>query len=358
MEREYLRSTAEVSWEQNGNQSRMPEQMREMSDLQNNIIMTMVNLIETRDGTTGGHAKRACVYMSYLLKKMLYTNTYADSLNPARVELILKAAPLYDIGKIAISDMILKKPGRLSPEEFELVKTHTVVGSELIRKNLSGIANNTFLHLAANMAASHHERWDGKGYPSGLKEEEIPLCGRVAAIADVFDALVSKSYYNGQRDFHEAVRIMEESEGQFDPKMLAIFMEDKAELQRIMESNAGEHSRFVLVEDGLLNCGNRKDFYRFMLELYLDELKEKKDTIIRMMDQKDYEGLLICASSLKDTSRDVGAKQLKNLADTIVFEAQDKNNYALEKCREELEDCFRNTQKEVQEYLLREDEGA
>jgi HD-GYP domain-containing protein (c-di-GMP phosphodiesterase class II) len=145
------------------------------------------------------------------------------------------SAPLHDVGKINIPDNILNKPGRLTEEEFAIMKTHTTAGKQIIEKAINTMEGDNYLKEAKNMAAYHHERWDGKGYPEGLHGEVIPLSARVMAVADVFDALASPRIYKPAFPLEEAIRIIEEGSGtQFDPKCVEVFVESLPEVKKVL----------------------------------------------------------------------------------------------------------------------------
>lgn len=146
-----------------------------------------------------------------------------------------KAAPLHDIGKIKISDVVLNKPGKLTPEEFEVIKTHAESGGEIIEKTLTDIESDSYLKVAREMALYHHEKWNGTGYPYHLSGEDIPLCARIMAVVDVFDALTSKRVYKDAFPVEKAFRILEESSGShFDPKIVGTFLAHKEEVTQVL----------------------------------------------------------------------------------------------------------------------------
>jgi len=192
--------------------------------MQNGVIEHLADIIESRDLETGEHIKRTKKYVSILVNKMKYVDKYKDYLTPKMCENIINAAPLHDIGKIAVSDLILCKPGKLTDEEFEKMKIHTVKGGEIINNILNELGDKEFLRIAYEVAISHHEKWNGKGYPYGLKEEEIPLPGRIMAIADVFDALVAERVYKKPMPIDKAIEIIIGDAGtHFDPNLVEIF---------------------------------------------------------------------------------------------------------------------------------------
>ena len=212
------------------------QQLQRITQLQQDIIITMANLIEGRDGTTGEHVKRTSAYVELLVKKLQEKGVYKEILTPAYIDYLKKASPLHDIGKITVPDRILQKPGALTQEEYDLIKLHAKAGGTLIEENMNRIVDKEFVEIAQDMASYHHEKWNGKGYPRGLKGEEIPLSARILAIADVFDALVSKRQYKKGMTLDEAFVIMEKERGEsFEPVLLDAFLDAKEELRQLME---------------------------------------------------------------------------------------------------------------------------
>lgn len=206
-----------------------------MLELQNNIIIAMANLIESRDGDTGEHVKRTSRYVTMLAEAAQKKGLYPEMLTDSYVELLAKAAPMHDIGKISVPDSILQKPGKLTPEEFEWIKSHAPEGGRIIREVMDGIEEKEYVDIAATVAEGHHEKWDGSGYPSGLKGTEIPLSARIMAIADVFDALISKRCYKEAMSLDDAFRIISESAGtHFDPELAQIFVTLRPEIEEYL----------------------------------------------------------------------------------------------------------------------------
>lgn len=159
--------------------------------------------------------------------------------------MIINAAPLHDIGKITVSDTILNKPGKLTEEEFKSMQKHCVEGGRIIDSTLTGIEESDYLEIAKNVSVYHHEKWNGQGYPYGLKGEEIPICARMMAIVDVFDALSSKRVYKEAFSLEETFMIMEESKGShFDPELIDIFFEAKDEIIKCFNSNVNSGAFF------------------------------------------------------------------------------------------------------------------
>lgn len=213
------------------------EHDEKMLSLQNNVVIAMANLIESRDGDTGEHVKRTERFVNMLACAAQKEGYKPEILTDEYVELLSKAAPLHDIGKIAISDTILMKPGKLTPEEFEIMKTHASEGGKIVRDVMGEIEDQAYVDIAADVAAYHHEKWNGSGYNSGLSGENIPLSARIMAIADVFDALISKRCYKEEFSLDEAFRIIEESAGShFDPALVKIFLNLRPKIEDYLKT--------------------------------------------------------------------------------------------------------------------------
>ena len=203
--------------------SQINREMENVTKMQEHVINSLATLIENRDVGTGEHVIRTKTYVRLIADRLKNDEKYKDYLTDEMVEMIENAAPLHDVGKIAISDTILLKPGKLSNEEFDLMKTHTTKGKKVVHDILAGIEDASFLRIAEEIAMSHHEKWDGSGYPQGLKGEEIPLSARIMAVADVFDALVSVRVYKKPVDPNDALDIMmAESGTHFDPDIMRV----------------------------------------------------------------------------------------------------------------------------------------
>ena len=184
-------------------------------EMQNKLVLGMATMIEGRDNSTGGHIRRTSEGVRILIEEMQKDNF--PGLTESFCTNIVRAAPMHDLGKIAVDDAILRKPGKYTPEEFEIMKTHASEGARIVHQILEGTENVEFHHIAENVAHYHHERWDGSGYPCKLKGEEIPLEARIMAIADVYDALVSKRVYKEKMSFETANSIIMDGMGkQFD----------------------------------------------------------------------------------------------------------------------------------------------
>ena len=215
---------------------KVQEKTAEVTNLQNAILSTVADLVEFRDKSTGGHITRTQRYLKELVEELVnsndYSDEYADELKKWNIDFFLTSAQLHDVGKIAITDLILNKPDKLDPEEFEIMKTHVMVGVEATEKIMKETTEHVFLHHALQIAGAHHEKWDGSGYPAGISGRDIPLEGRLMAIADVYDALVTERSYKKAFPHKEACEIIEKGAGShFDPVLIEIFkkVEDKFE---------------------------------------------------------------------------------------------------------------------------------
>ncbi len=214
------------------------EKSEEINRMQNGLIYVLADMVESRDKNTGDHVRKTAAYVRLILEKMKEKGVYADRLTDEFIQDVINSAPLHDVGKIMVSDTILNKPGKLTDEEFAMMKNHTTAGSKVIDSAMSLVADSGYLEEAKNVATYHHERWDGKGYPSGKAGEEIPLSARIMAVADVFDALVSKRSYKEPFTFEKAMGIIEEGAGtQFDPEIAKLFIEAGEEAKKISEAH-------------------------------------------------------------------------------------------------------------------------
>jgi len=203
-------------------------------ELKNAIMNTFSELIEYRDDITGGHICRTQEYLRILLEAMQKHFLYSNDVRKWDTTLFLQSAQLHDVGKIAIRDNILLKPGKLTHDEFETIKTHVSFGESVIDNIMSKTSDHAFLEQAKILISTHHERWDGTGYPRGLKGGEIPLQGRMMAIADVYDALISDRPYKNAFSHEEAVRIITEGKGtQFDPNLVEVFLDTNEKFKEI-----------------------------------------------------------------------------------------------------------------------------
>lgn len=197
------------------------EKTKHVIEMQDKLVLGMATMVEGRDNSTGGHIKRTSDCIRILVEEIKKDNILG--LDDVFCNNLIKAAPMHDLGKIAVDDIILRKPGRFTPEEFEIMKTHAAEGARIVAQILDGTDDQEFAKIAVNVAHYHHERWDGSGYPKGLKGEEIPLEARIMAIADVYDALVSKRVYKESMSFEDANKIIMEGMGKHFDKQLEKF---------------------------------------------------------------------------------------------------------------------------------------
>lgn len=206
--------------------------------MQDSTIIALSNLIENRDEDTGNHVSRTSRYVNMLTKRALEVNLYTDTINEKFLENIRKAAPLHDMGKIVVSDMILRKPGKLTEEEFKDMQRHTIEGGRIVKEILSDIEDTEYIEMASEVALYHHEKFNGTGYPYNLKGCAIPVSARIMAIADVFDALVSKRCYKEPFSLDEALQIIREESGKhFDPFLAEAFLSLKDELRECLNND-------------------------------------------------------------------------------------------------------------------------
>ena len=210
------------------------ERTHELAMTQEVTIESMAALAEYRDPETGGHIQRTKNYVRVLARRLQNQPRFKDILTDEVIELLYLSAPLHDIGKVGIRDHILLKPGKLTDEEMEEMKRHTVYGRDALKVAADKLGDNSFLRFAMEIAYSHQEKWDGSGYPEGLKGEEIPVSGRLMALADVYDALISKRVYKPPFTHQRAVEIIRQGKGaHFDPGMTDAFMEIQEDFRQI-----------------------------------------------------------------------------------------------------------------------------
>lgn len=207
----------------------------EVIAIQDVTIQAMTSLAETRDNETGNHIRRTQHYVRLLAEMLREHPRFQHFLNDESILLLFKSAPLHDIGKIGIPDDILLKPGRLTPEEFETMKTHTVLGRDAIRHAEEQLGTSVaFLRLAKEIAYSHHEKWDGTGYPDGLRADDIPISARLMAVADVYDALISRRVYKKSMSHDQALEIIRQGRAtHFDPEICEVFLANHEQFHAI-----------------------------------------------------------------------------------------------------------------------------
>jgi HD-GYP domain-containing protein (c-di-GMP phosphodiesterase class II) len=222
------------------NQSEQMRNIRRLSEstanMQDGLIITMADMVENRDSDTGAHIQKTAAYVKIIVEGLKNKGYYPEKITPKFMSDVVRSAPLHDVGKINIPDGILNKPGKLTDEEYEIMKTHTIAGKRIMENAISTVKGENYLKEARNMAAYHHERFDGKGYPEGLHGEVIPLSARIMAVADVFDALSSPRVYKPAFPLEKALGIIKEGSGtQFDPKCVEVFIEALPEVKVILK---------------------------------------------------------------------------------------------------------------------------
>ncbi len=208
-------------------ESEVTKRSKELAAIQDVTILAMASLAETRDNETGNHILRTKFYVKELAEYLKTHPRFKDALTDHAINILYKSAPLHDIGKVGIPDSILLKPGRLTPEEFEVMKTHTMLGRDAITQAESHLGMEVdFLKFAKEIAYSHQEKWDGSGYPQGLSGDNIPISARLMALADVYDALISRRVYKIGMTHEQAIQIITEGRGtHFDPDITDAFLE-------------------------------------------------------------------------------------------------------------------------------------
>jgi putative two-component system response regulator len=221
----------------NDNLQRMVERRtQQVVELQNTILNTVTEMVEFRDNATGGHIERTQNYLTLLVDKLLQENIYREEISSWNLEFLIPSAQLHDVGKIAISDTILNKPGKLTSVEFEIMKQHAAIGETAIERIMKTTSENDFLNHAKIFAATHHEKWDGSGYPRNLKNYDIPLQGRLMAVADVYDALISARPYKEPLSPVEAEEVIIAERGKhFDPILVDLFRELTSQFALVAE---------------------------------------------------------------------------------------------------------------------------
>ena len=219
------------------------KQKQEIQDMQERLIISIADLVESKDSFTGMHVQRTARYVQSICAKMLEMGAYPDELNERTAKIMAKAAPLHDMGKIRVPENILEKPGKLTDEEFEIIKMHPLWGEKIIDKTFSGIEDIEFTQCALEMALTHHEKWDGTGYPLRLTETEIPLCGRIMAAADVLDALLTVRPYKRAFTIAETMNIFADTAGkQFDPLVAEAVLEIEDEIAMIQLDTMNDYT--------------------------------------------------------------------------------------------------------------------
>lgn len=215
---------------------------QQITKLQRGLIIVLADLVESRDKCTGDHVRKTAAYTEIIMKQMKKEGIYTDILTDEYIEDVVNSAPLHDIGKIQVPDALLNKPGKLTDEEFKMMQSHTTAGGEIIQKAIKEVDEDSgYLNEAKNLANFHHEKWNGKGYPLGLNGEEIPLSARVMAVADVFDALVSRRSYKEPFPIEKAIDIIRNEAGEhFDANVVKAFLDAEDEIRRVAKMNMSE----------------------------------------------------------------------------------------------------------------------
>lgn len=208
--------------------------MNEVSRYHSEMIMGFATLVENKDGSTGGHVKRTTAYVKLLAEELRSRGFYREILTYDYMKNMHLAAPMHDIGKIAVPDVVLQKPGKLTDEEFAIIKQHTVSGGKIVEETFGHLGDEEYAKMAYEVARYHHEKWNGRGYPEGLKEDEIPLCARIMAVADVFDAISEKRCYRDAMPMDKCFSIIKEGSGtDFDPVIADLFVEIRDKVEKI-----------------------------------------------------------------------------------------------------------------------------
>ena len=208
--------------------------LRRMEHYNSEIVTSFATLVESRDNSTGSHVKRTKSYVKIILEEIKSQGLYPSIMTKDFEDKMLNAAPMHDVGKISIPDTILQKPGKLTDEEYSVMKKHSVIGGEIIQEIFKGMDDKEFLNIAYDVSRYHHEKWNGKGYPEGLSGNEIPFAARIMAIADVFDAISAKRCYREALPLEKCFAIISEGKGvDFDPVLTDLFLNAKDKVEKI-----------------------------------------------------------------------------------------------------------------------------
>ena len=219
----------------------LQERTEALQKTQDITFLSLASLAETRDNETGAHILRTQHYVRALAFALSNNPKFCEALDDETIDHLYKSAPLHDIGKVGIPDAILLKPGKLDDDEFEIMKTHAALGSEALQLAETELGESSFLRFAKEIALTHHEKWNGSGYPNGLKAEDIPLSGRLMAVADVYDALISKRVYKPAFEHDKAMAIIKEGRSEhFDPVIVDTLFQIEEEIKQIAARYADE----------------------------------------------------------------------------------------------------------------------
>ena len=217
--------------------------IQELSKLHTETVMGFANLIENRDNNTGGHIKRTSRYVELIAEELRARDICSSVLTKDYITHLCKAAPMHDIGKVAVSDAVLRKPGKLTDEEYNEMKTHAARGGDIIRETFRNMGDEDYRTMAFEVARYHHEKWNGRGYPDGLSGTDIPLCARIMAVADVFDAVSEKRCYRDAMPLDKCFDIIRQGSGEdFDPQIAEVFLDIRSEVEKV-------HSQFAVDKD-------------------------------------------------------------------------------------------------------------
>lgn len=216
--------------------------VKEAQEYHKEMIMGFATLVENKDNNTGGHIKRTSMYAEIIAKELRRDMHYHYIITKDFMKNLVMAAPMHDIGKIGIPDVILQKPGKLTDEEFAIMKTHPVIGAQIINDTFGHLMEDDYREMAHQVAYYHHEKWNGRGYPTGIKENEIPLCARIMAVADVFDAVSAKRCYRDALPMETCFKIIQDGRGKdFDPDIVDAFFRCREQIEQIAATvNSGE----------------------------------------------------------------------------------------------------------------------
>ena len=213
--------------------------LRQLSHYHREMVMGFAVLIEGKDGSTGGHVRRTTAYVEVLTKALRDRGCFREILTKDYIQNLLMAAPMHDIGKISVPDSVLQKPGRLTPEEFSVIQRHAVNGGKIVQNTFGHLDNKEYLDMAYSVALHHHEKWNGTGYPDGLQGADIPLCARIMAIADVFDAVSEHRCYRAAMPLDQCFDIIRKGAGRdFDPILAQVFLDIRPQVEAIHASQS------------------------------------------------------------------------------------------------------------------------
>ena len=212
--------------------------LRRMKNYNSEIVTSFATLVESRDSSTGSHVKRTKSYVKILLDEIKTNSLYSSIMTKDFEDKMMNAAPMHDIGKISIPDTILQKPGKLTDEEYSVMKKHSVLGGEIIQEIFKDMDDKEFLNIAYDVTRYHHEKWNGNGYPEGLVGKEIPFSARIMAIADVFDAISAKRCYRDAMPLDKCFAIIKEGKGvDFDPVLTDLFLNAKEKVEKVCKES-------------------------------------------------------------------------------------------------------------------------